>query len=200
MGQGKFSCFIRTAGCSLSCRYCDTKYSQDPERGIELTIEEIINKIPIGISKVTLTGGEPLEQKDTVELIMELISRGYFVSLETNGTIDLPFYNAVIENLSIVADYKLDNVFNIFPSSLTNKDYIKFVIGSVEDYEKAKEIAIKLSSETAANIYFSPVFGKVDPLDIIENLKKDKLFFIGINLQLHKLIYKGGKESINLLK
>ncbi|RLF30939.1 MAG: hypothetical protein DRM98_06200, partial [Thermoplasmata archaeon] len=66
-GEGKWTglpnIFIRTAGCNLRCTFCDTKYAY--ENGVELQVEEIINKITQYPCKhVCITGGEPLLQED----------------------------------------------------------------------------------------------------------------------------------------
>jgi len=199
-GQGGFTCFIRTAGCNLQCDYCDTEYAQSTKAGKKYSITKIIAAIPPGISKVTITGGEPFLQKGMGKLIDALLTQYYRVSVETNGTIIPDFPGGASRNCSIVMDYKLQCTDKMVVPwhLLTKDDYIKIVIGSVEDYIQAKQLISE--NKTDANIYLAPIYGKVDPRDLIENLKKDRLYHIGINLQLHKVIYQEEKESINLLK
>ena len=77
--------FVRLTGCNLRCTYCDTTYAYD--EGEETAIDEIIKKIQTYDCKlVEITGGEPLIQDETPELIKQLVDRGFKVLLETNGS------------------------------------------------------------------------------------------------------------------
>ncbi len=81
--------FVRLAGCNLRCRYCDTPYAQQPN-GEKLTIDEILKKIePLGMDLIEITGGEPLFQEETPELVSALLERGHKVLVETNGSLDI---------------------------------------------------------------------------------------------------------------
>ena len=68
---GELAVFIRFKGCNLRCSYCDTMWANEPDcQYKEETPEEILNYVlETGIRNVTLTGGEPLLQKDIRELI-----------------------------------------------------------------------------------------------------------------------------------
>jgi organic radical activating enzyme len=90
------SVFLRLAGCSFHCPYCDTKTSWDNKNGSSLSIEEILSKIEKHMKKypqsqVVITGGEPLEQ-DLSEITATLKKKNHFLSIETNGVYfqDLP--------------------------------------------------------------------------------------------------------------
>jgi 7-carboxy-7-deazaguanine synthase len=81
--------FIRTTGCNLRCSWCDTSYAY--EEGEKMTVDQILNTVKEirethGHDDVCLTGGEPLEQQEAAELILRLLSDGYVITLETNGT------------------------------------------------------------------------------------------------------------------
>ncbi len=69
---GELAVFIRFAGCNLDCGYCDTKWAN--EAGVpyeELTEDEIIDYVRrTKVKNVTLTGGEPLIQKDIDKLLL----------------------------------------------------------------------------------------------------------------------------------
>ena len=85
--QGLTCLFIRLTGCNLDCRYCDTVYAR--EGGTEMSLDEILDIVEgYGLEIVCITGGEPLLQKETSLLAIELLYRGHIVSLETNGTFD----------------------------------------------------------------------------------------------------------------
>ena len=91
--SGELATFVRFAGCNLRCPYCDTKYSYENPKYIEMSIDEIISKIEsFKAYNVTLTGGEPLIQKDIDILIKKLSDKGYRVELETNGSVDISKY------------------------------------------------------------------------------------------------------------
>ena len=92
---GKPAVFIRTALCNLSCTWCDTKYTwdwnhYDYDREVsEMTLHEIQDQISrFAVKHCVITGGEPLlQQSKLLPLLTYLKSKGYFVEVETNGTI-----------------------------------------------------------------------------------------------------------------
>jgi 7-carboxy-7-deazaguanine synthase len=75
--------FIRFTRCNLSCKWCDTAYSQ----GVELSCASILKKLDKKIRWVSLTGGEPMMEKDLSYIISVLKGIGFKVLLETNGSI-----------------------------------------------------------------------------------------------------------------
>ncbi len=81
--------FVRLAGCNLACSFCDTDYAL---RFIAL-VPDIVTRVRAAggdCPMVILTGGEPLAQTETPELIAALRADGRRVHIETNGTIDVP--------------------------------------------------------------------------------------------------------------
>ena len=85
---GRPCVFVRLTGCNLRCSYCDTRYAYD--EGQNLEIDEIIDRVTSYQCRlIEITGGEPLIQKETPELIHQLLERGFEVLLETNGSIDI---------------------------------------------------------------------------------------------------------------
>ena len=91
-GEGELtgvpSVFIRTSGCNLRCRWCDTKYaSWDPE-GEDLSMEQILQKVrqrPAG--HCVVTGGEPMVAREIRELLGALKEAGYHLTIETAATV-----------------------------------------------------------------------------------------------------------------
>ena len=147
-GEGKWvglpNIFIRVAGCNLRCSYCDTKYAYDD--GKEMSIDEIVNHIGNYPCKyVCITGGEPLLQHETLDLINAILKRNYRISLETNGSINIE--NIVNKkSLMISLDVKcpssnmhekmhLENI-----PLLKKDDQLKIIIQNKEDYDYAKKI------------------------------------------------------------
>ena len=88
MLMGLPTVFIRTIGCNLDCSWCDTPYAR--EGGEEMLVEDIAKKVEaFGVDNVCVTGGEPLIQDETYKLIDALLERGFYIQLETNGSISL---------------------------------------------------------------------------------------------------------------
>lgn len=79
--------FVRLQGCSVGCRWCDTKYSWDPAAGQEMTLPGLLAEVAaFPCRRVVITGGEPLESPLFAPLAGALAERGYTVEVETSGT------------------------------------------------------------------------------------------------------------------
>ncbi len=90
-GEGQWlgmpSVFIRTSGCNLRCRWCDTPYASWNPQGAEMSIGAILDQVGRhAVEHVVITGGEPLIQAEVVELAAQLKVRQKYVTLETAGT------------------------------------------------------------------------------------------------------------------
>lgn len=193
--------FIRAHGCQLRCNYCDSLYAVDGDDFVEMSIEEIFEEISkYSTRKVTFTGGEPLIQKDALELIKRLVRGGYEVNIETNGAVDLSnlrdpswCYGFMKDNIIITMDWKSISSRmsqHMLPSNLvhlTNKDVLKFVVGSQEDLEQMKDIVVNNNLE--CNVFVSPIFGQIEPEDIVKFVLDNKLNDVRVQLQLHKYVY-----------
>lgn len=196
-GQGSWALFVRMAGCSLGCSYCDTKYAQKSSSGSEMSVSDLLEEIDnYRIPYVMITGGEPLEQRvELLKLIVRLKTRGIHVSVETNGAHKLP--DRVEYNVdSYVIDYKLpgsgiiDEKF-VWPNipKLGIHDYIKFVISNKEDYKIAKEIFGEIFSRNGKPRHaFSPNLNSLHPDDLYNWMKSDNLWQIQFSIQLHKVV------------
>lgn len=200
---GQLAAFIRFPYCNLNCSYCDTKYANGNDAKYDLlTCEEILNYLKENkVINVTLTGGEPLLQNDIKDLIEQLINYGYSVEIETNGSIDIsPFIND--KRPIFTLDYKLpssnmENHMNLDNYQYLNKnDVIKFVIGNIEDLNKAKFIINKYNLLDNVKVYFSPVFGKIDPKEIVDYMIKHHLNKVNLQLQLHKFIWDVNQRGV----
>lgn len=201
---GQPAVFIRFKGCNLNCSYCDTLWANFDDCPVEkMTADEILLYIQsTGIQNVTITGGEPLIQTADYELIDMLCQSGLSVEIETNGSVDISEYRNMKIMPSFTLDYKL-------PSSgmeehmemknynfLTGNDTVKFVCGSMADLEKAKEIIGKYNLVKKCAVYLSPVFGKIEPADMVEFMLKHKLNGVNLQLQLHKFIWNPQQRGV----
>lgn len=181
--------FVRTSGCNLDCRWCDTKYARD--EGKSMRIDEVLDKIKAyGCWQVCITGGEPMCQTETLHLIDLLLDLGYLVTLETNGSRSLEKL-ACSEALMISMDIKCPGSGQADKMDMSNlellgpTDQLKFVISDRNDYEYAREI-IKEHSPVCA-VVMTPV-GGVALSEIIKWVLKDKLD-VRVLPQLHKLVW-----------
>lgn len=209
-GEGKRAgspcTFIRLVGCNLRCSYCDSTYSYDG--GSDLSVDEIVNIVKSNnCPYVTVTGGEPLIQKGIKELLTELTISGYQVNVETNGSInvrDIFPERSLSDGLFFTVDYKCPSsgmeesmdrdMFMPWSTDLLACDVIKFVVGDKEDLKKAASI-IK-HSHLGAEFYISPVFGKIDPKEIVEYMLENKLNTAKIQLQMHKIIWDPNMRGV----
>lgn len=202
---GQLAIFIRFAGCNLNCSYCDTAWANEKnvpyERMSSKDIYEYIKSA--GVRNITLTGGEPLLQEG-IEELLEVLSKDkeLHVEIETNGSVLLEKFLNIENPPSFTMDYKL-------PSSkmenrmalgnfnyLTGKDTVKFVSGSIEDLEKAKEIINRYHLVDKTSVYISPVFGEIDLDSIVEFMKNNKMNGVNLQVQLHKIIWEPSKRGV----
>lgn len=182
--------FIRLTGCPLRCVYCDTAYAFTGGKKIE--IDAVIAQAEqYGTQYITVTGGEPLAQPACLELMTKLLDKGYCVSLETSGALDV---SAVDQRVVKVMDLKTPSSGelskNLYQNIeyLTQKDQLKFVIGNDEDYDWSKTILIEYDLPNRCQILFSPVMGQQNPTELAEKILKDRLP-VRFQLQLHKILW-----------
>lgn len=187
--------FIRTTGCNLRCKWCDTKYSY--YGGVEYSVDDIFEKVKgFGVKRVCLTGGEPLLHEDSFELIDMLFSEGYNILVETNGSLDVSrICKKVIISLDIKCpasgEDKKMKFFNL--ELLTKEDQCKFVISDKNDFDYAVKIVRRHGLEGRTNVFFNPV-GGVDAKELIGLVLREKLD-VRVGLQFHKIIW-GNKKGV----
>ena len=190
--------FIRFKGCNLRCSYCDTAWanSSDAEY-VEMTASDIADIIrESGLTHVTLTGGEPLFRDGMPELV-DYLSAGQnlCIEIETNGSMDLSPLLACRCRPSFIMDYKLPGSGMEKAMCLSNfrlltmQDAIKFVAGSAEDLSRILEVINTHDLNGRTRLFISPVFGQIDPKDIVDFLIRHKLNEVRLQLQMHKFIW-----------
>jgi len=182
--------FIRLTGCPMRCNYCDTEYAFND--GNNLTVIEILDVISNYKTKnITVTGGEPLAQKECWNLLESLCNQNYIVSLETGGGITI---KNIDERVKIILDIKTpgsgEEKNNLWDNLkfIKSEDEIKFVITNLEDYKWAKKVLIRENLFEKASILFSPASGKVNPKDLADWILEDHLK-VRFQIQLHKMIW-----------
>ena len=203
---GTLAVFVRFTGCNLRCSYCDTMWANEPGCPYEeMSPAQICEYVrSTGIKNVTLTGGEPLLQKDMDKLISLLISEcGVRVEIETNGAVDLrPFAELPEGRPLFTMDYKLpssgyeDRMIAENFSVLEKEDTVKFVSGSRADLERAGEIIEKYGLLDRCHVYFSPVFGRIEPAEIVDFMLNKRMNKARIQIQMHKVIWDPNERGV----
>ena len=183
--------FIRLTFCDLRCTYCDTEYAF--YKGTKRPIEEIVKEtLAFNTSMVEITGGEPLLQKNVLLLMTALCDAGKTVLIETSGAHDISVIDPRVHRImDLKTPSSGESARNLFSNieHLNKGDEVKFVLGSREDYEWAGEQVRKFDlANRCGTILFSPVFGKIEPRDIVAWMLADKLP-VRFQLQMHKFIW-----------
>ena len=197
---GRPEVFVRLSGCNLRCVWCDTKYAW--YNGKEMSVDEIIREIKrYPCKNVSITGGEPLLQKDELlELIRKLKEMGYWVQINTNGTI---FDKEIFELVDLITmDCKCPSsgmksdleVLKRTKKNFKDKVQFKFVISNEEDYKLAEKL-VKNLLEDALSIVFQPEWESVDfARKIVELVKSDGLN-VRVIIQQQKILW-GSKRGV----
>lgn len=202
---GKRTVFIRTFGCNLRCTYCDSMYAVEGEDYQDMTVDKIVEEVKtFNCSRVTFTGGEPLMQKDALDLICRLYDEMIDVEIETNGAVGLGELEELRQNgrlsdcVMLTMDWKC-------PSSGMNQsmlednlrllrrtDVLKCVVGSLEDLEEM----MRVRSLTAAQVYVSPIFDDIEPKQIADYLLQGEIDDVTLQLQQHKIIWPADMRGV----
>lgn len=191
---------------------CDSMYAVDEAVDLfgnknfkQMTIQDIVNECKhIGNKKITFTGGEPLAQKDSKELVDKLLDEDFEVNIETNGAVPIKdfvyFKNRDLSKLIITMDWKSpysgmrDKMIEENLKDLRSIDVLKFVVATKEDLDDMKNILG--NNDIYCNIFVSPVFGKIEPFEIVDYLKQNNLQNIRVQLQIHKLIWDKNMRGV----
>ena len=184
--------FVRLTFCNLRCNYCDTEYAFYD--GNKQSLGEILDAVAVyRCPLVEITGGEPLLQMSM------LCDAGQTVLLETSGAHDI---SKVDPRVHRIMDLKTPGSGEVTKNLWSNidqlsvRDEAKFVMGSREDYEWSRDIVQRydLPSRCRA-VLFSPIFGRIDPRQIVEWILADNLN-VRFQLQMHKFIWKPTQRGV----
>ncbi|MDZ7766240.1 MAG: radical SAM protein [Melioribacteraceae bacterium] len=189
--------FIRLTYCNLRCTYCDTEYAF--YEGYDQSIDSVIEDVKkYNCNLVEVTGGEPLVQNESLELMKRLCDEGFEVMLETGGSLPI---EPVDKRVQIILDLKCLSSGMLKKNMYENIDYlkpvdeVKFVIGTREDYEWSKEQIEKYKLNEKCPVLFSVVFGELEPLTLVNWILEDKLD-VRFQLQMHKFIWEPDKKGV----
>jgi len=194
---GRPCAFVRLTGCPLRCTYCDTEYAF--HEGASMSIDAILQELQASpVRLVEVTGGEPLAQPGTVELLQRLLEAGYEVLLETSGAFSIAEVPAPVRK---IVDLKTPDSGEMERNDWSNLerlqawDEIKFVIQSRRDYEWARAVVRERRLHERVQVLFSPVWESDVRTDLAEWILADGLP-VRYQLQLHKLIWPGVQRGV----
>jgi len=218
--------FVRLTACNLRCSYCDTAYAfaEGNRRSLEDVRAEVLRlaapfKERAGagtLPLVELTGGEPLLQSASLSLMKQLCDDGFTVLLETSGAHDI---SGVDPRVRRIMDLKCPSSGEVDRNRRENlrhlkaTDEIKFVIGTVEDYEWARQQLAEHHLAAVCPVLFSwvhplqpaqqhPSLKPVPPgqtpigrQELVERILADKLP-VRFQLQMHKIIWPAEARGV----
>lgn len=186
---GRPCVFVRLTGCNLRCRWCDSEYTFTG--GEKMSLDDVMSRVKsYGCNLVEVTGGEPLAQAESLDLIRRLCDEGLEVLIETSGSIDI---TPVDRRAKIILDIKCPGSGEVAKNRWSNleqlnwHDEIKFVIADRADYEWAKKIITEHQLERWT-ILLSPVWGEMEMKSLAEWMLQDRIP-ARFQTQLHKHIW-----------
>jgi 7-carboxy-7-deazaguanine synthase len=186
---GRPCAFVRLAGCNLRCRWCDSEYTFTG--GERMSIDDIVSRVKgYGCHLVEMTGGEPLAQSESLDLIQRLCDDGFEVLIETSGSIDIA---PVDRRATIILDIKCPGSGEVEKNRWGNLghlkpgDEIKFVIAGRADYDWTRRV-LDERNLNRWTVLLSPVWGELDLKSLAEWMLADRLP-ARLQTQLHKHIW-----------
>ncbi|MEX2216445.1 MAG: radical SAM protein [Phycisphaeraceae bacterium] len=203
--------FIRLTGCHLRCAYCDSEYAF--HEGTKRTIDDVLaeaERIGKGCELVEVTGGEPLLQPGVHELMRRLCDAGKTVLVETDGACDISKCDSrVIRIMDLKTPGSGESERNDWANidRLNNRDEVKFVLCSREDYDWAKEVIRKYDLASRVNAILFSAAAAMEPTTEIAGVEGLPLRHLAewvladrlpvrVQTQLHKLIWDPATRGV----
>ena len=200
LDSGLPTSFVRLAGCNLRCGYCDTTFAQTVDSDTpQMTIPAILDKLNFwNCREVMVTGGEPLLQKGTCDLLQALVEMGYRVTLETNGSFDLAGVPAaVVRSVDVktpgsgeVDSFRLANLQLLQPD-----DQLKFVCVDEEDINWALSFISEYRLTDSCAVIMQPGWESVS-LELMAKRIVASGLPVRLGLQLHKIIWGENSQGV----
>jgi 7-carboxy-7-deazaguanine synthase len=196
--QGLLCSFVRLTGCHLRCSYCDSAFAF--HGGERLKVQEVVRRVrALGAPLVEVTGGEPLLQPGVYPLLEQLLAAGLTVLLETSGAIDVRLVPTAVHkivDLKTPSSGESDrNDFRVL-DSMTERDELKFVIGTREDYEWARAMLVSPRLKGRPfRLLFSCVHGVLPAKTLAEWILADGLR-VRFQLQQHKVVWGADARGV----
>ncbi|RMF87754.1 MAG: radical SAM protein [Nitrospirae bacterium] len=204
--QGLPCTFVRLTGCPLRCTYCDTTYAFTG--GTEMALEEVVAEVArlahppgrrreAGPPLVEVTGGEPLAQPETPELLARLLE-GHRVLLETSNCLPI---EAVPEGVHVILDLKTPGSGEVAANRWENlahldgRGEIKFVVTGRADFDWAVAVAEEHRLPGRWPLLVAPAYGRVAPAELAAWILESGLP-LRLQLQLHKLLWGPDRRGV----
>jgi len=189
--------FVRLAGCALRCSYCDTPYAL--KGGRELTVEQVLDEVQAQkCRRVLVTGGEPLDQEETPELLSALLGKRLQVSLETAGNHDLRVVPAGVTRIVDVKTPGSGEAASFYPENLNllrPHDQVKFVCTGTEDVHWALDFVRQHALTERCHVLVHPAWNQL-PLEKLGRLILDSGLPVRLGIQLHKYIWGANRAGV----
>lgn len=188
--------FVRTTGCHLRCRYCDTPHAfhEGTRRAVGDVVQEVL---AFGLPLVLVTGGEPLLQKATRPLLTALCERDLTVLLETSGGVTT---EGVDPRVRVILDVKTpgsgEEAANVKANfaRLCPHDEVKYVLTDEADLAWATQHLARHELADRCTVLFSPAAGELDPARVAEHVVRERLP-VRLQLQLHRILW-GDRQGV----
>jgi len=195
---GRACVFVRLTGCNLRCTYCDTRYAY--AEGRPLAIDQVVEKVAaFGCNLVEITGGEPLLQPDTGQLVKTLVGQGYQVLMETNGSMDISVIDPgciKVMDIKCPDSGEADQCDFANLQRMSSSDQVKFVISSRQDYLYAKKTLPRLPDKLeSGNVLFSPVWDRLSGKKLAQWILEDGLN-VRLQMQMHKILWPDTERGV----
>ncbi len=200
--QGSWCVFVRLAGCNLRCKWCDTVRAQAYLSGTKMTPASVVGVVADlaqgRINRVLITGGEPLLDKEELPVLIDLLlTYGYRIQIETNGSVMPAEHLLARERVSWVVDYKLPSSGmegqmlprDRFIRLLEHGAVIKMVVADRADYDRVAWVRENILNDRW-NEKNNLALSAAPPLThakLYRWMKADGLIHIRLSVQIHKL-------------
>jgi 7-carboxy-7-deazaguanine synthase len=189
--------FVRTTGCNLRCGYCDTAYAF--HGGREMSVADVLTEVvALGTPLVEVTGGEPLLQAESLDLMAALLGQGHTVLLETGGSLPI---DPVPVGVHIILDIKTPSSREVQANRWANlarlddRGQIKLVIGDRHDFDWGIDVIREHSVLDRWPVLISPVHDML-PLEEVASWILATGLPLRLQLQLHKYVWGPARTGV----